>query len=84
LVSKQFGPVELATLANSLDIKDSAGRVGGVLVLGSVTNEALLIGESDVRGSDTVSLVVDENLDLAVLHHTNTTARKVSQLLQLP
>jgi hypothetical protein len=25
-------------------------------------------------------LVVDENLDLAVLHHTNTTAIEVSQL----
>lgn len=58
---------------NSLDVKDGALRIGSVLVLGGVTDEALLISESDVGGSDTVSLVVGENLNLAVLHHTNTT-----------
>ena len=66
---------------NSLDIEDGTGRVGGVLVLSSVTDKTFLIGESDVRRGDTVSLVVDENLNLAILHHTNTTARRVSQLL---
>ncbi|PMB65055.1 NAD-specific glutamate dehydrogenase [Beauveria bassiana] len=45
--------------------------VGGGLVLGGITNQTLLIGEGDVRRSDTVSLVVDENFDLATLHHTD-------------
>jgi hypothetical protein len=59
-----------------LDIEDGALGVGGILVLGSVTDKALLIGESNVGRGDTVSLVIDENLDLAILHHTNTTAFK--------
>lgn len=63
-----------------LDVEDSALGVGGILVLGGVTNETLLIGESNVRRGNTVSLVVDKNLDLSVLHHTNTTAVKVSNL----
>lgn len=54
-----------------LDIKDSVGRVGSRLLFGSVTDEALLIGVSNVRRGDTVSLVVDENLNLALLHDTN-------------
>lgn len=62
-----------------LDVEDGALRVGGVLVLGGVTDETFLISEGDVRGSDTVSLVVGENLNLAVLHHTNT-ARVRSQV----
>jgi len=63
--------IELAT-NHTLDVEDSALGVGGILVLGGVTNEALLIGEGNVRRGNTVSLVVDKNLDLAVLHHTNT------------
>lgn len=63
-----------------LNIEDGALGVGGVLILGGVTNEALLIGESNVRRGNTVSLVVDKNLDLAILHHTNTTTLKVSNL----
>jgi hypothetical protein len=74
----------------SLDVEDRVVRVGGGLVLGGVTDEALLIGEGDVGGSDTVTcresvsmgkegrtssiqhtLVVDENLNLALGHDTN-------------
>lgn len=55
-----------------LDIENSVGRVRGGLVLGGVTNKALLIGEGDIRGGNSVSLIVDENLDLALLHHTDT------------
>lgn len=58
---------------DSLYVENGPLRVGSVLVLGGVTNEALLISEGDVGGSDTVSLVIGENLNLAVLHHTNTT-----------
>lgn len=60
-----------------LDIEHGALGVGGVLVLGGVTDEALLIGEGNVGRSDTVSLVVDENLNLSVLHHTNTTVMRL-------
>lgn len=59
------------SLQHLLDVKDSVGRVGSRLLFGSVTNEALLIGVSDIRRGDTVSLVVDENLNLALLHDTN-------------
>ena len=59
---------------SSLDVKDGPGRVGGVLVLGGVTDQAFLVGEGDIRRGDTVSLVVDENLNLSILHHTDTTA----------
>lgn len=55
-----------------LDVKDGVRGVRGVLVLRGVTDQTLLIRECHVRGSDTVSLVVDEDLNLSVLHHTNT------------
>lgn len=55
-----------------LDVKDGVCRVRGVLVLRGITDQTLLICESHVGGSDTVSLVVDEDLNLSILHHTNT------------
>ena len=54
-----------------LDIENSVVRVGGGLVLGRVTNQALLVGKGDVGRSDSVTLIVDENFDLALLHHTD-------------
>jgi hypothetical protein len=72
-------PVKIRKKKVLLDVENGALGVGGVLVLGGITDEALLIGESNIGRGDTVSLVVDKNLDLAVLHHTNTTAIKVSQ-----
>lgn len=38
----------------------------------SVSDQPLLVVPGDVRGGDTVTLVVDENLDLSALHNTNT------------
>lgn len=55
-----------------LDIVDSVRGVSGGLVLGGVSNQTLVLGEGDVRGSDSVTLIVDENLHLALLHHTDT------------
>ena len=40
-------------------------------MLTCVSDKSLLVVPGDVRGSDTVTLVVDENLDLAALHDTN-------------
>jgi hypothetical protein len=37
-----------------------------------VSDKSLLVVPGDVRGSDTVTLVVDENLDLSALHDTDT------------
>lgn len=65
--------VALAVLPadETLDVEDGAARVGGELVLCGVTDEALLIVPCDPRRCNTVTLVVDENLDLAALHDTN-------------
>ena len=41
-------------------------------MLTCVSDKPLLIVPSDVRRSDTVTLVVDENLDLSALHDTDT------------
>lgn len=41
-------------------------------VLTCVTDKSLLVVPGDVGRSDTVTLVVDENLDLSALHDTNT------------
>lgn len=38
----------------------------------SVSDQPLFVVPGDVRGGDTVTLVVDENLDLSTLHNTNT------------
>ena len=70
---------ELAT-DETLDVEDGSVGVGRSLVLGGVTNKSLLIGEGDIRRGNTVSLVVDENLDLALLHHTNATTRLLVSL----
>jgi hypothetical protein len=55
-----------------LDIVNSVRGVSGGLVLGGVSNQTLILGEGDVRGGDSVTLIVDENFDLALLHHTDT------------
>lgn len=65
---------------DSLDVKDGPRRVGGVLVFCGVTDQTLLIRESHVRGRDTVSLVIDEDFNLSVLHQTDATVQ-VSTLL---
>lgn len=38
--------VELAT-DQSLDVEDGSRRIGGVLVLGGVTDQSLFVGEGD-------------------------------------
>lgn len=41
-------------------------------MLTCVSDKSLLVVPGDVRGSDTVTLVVDKNLDLSALHDTDT------------
>jgi len=69
------GVLEVAS-DQALGVEDGVLGVGGELVLGGVTDQALaLAGESDVRGRDTVALVVGDDLHAAVLHNTNTESK---------
>lgn len=50
---------QLANVAeDSLDIEDGVLRVHGGLVLGGLTDQALLVGERNERGSSVATLVV--------------------------
>ena len=56
-----------------LGVENGVLGVGGQLVLGSITNQTLtLSGESNVGGGDTVALVVGDDLNAAVLEHSDT------------
>lgn len=61
-----------AAANKTLDVEDGVLGVQRKLVLGGVTNQTLaLIREGHVRGSDTVALVVGNDLDTAILVHTD-------------
>ena len=55
----------------TLGVVDGVGGVDSGLVLGSVTNQALAISERDVRRGNTVTLIVGDDLNTAVLVHTH-------------
>lgn len=56
-----------------LGVEDGVLGVGGKLVLGGVADQTLpLGGEGHVGRSDAVSLVVGDDLNAAVLEHSNT------------
>ena len=59
-------------LGGTHDVEDGPVGVARVLVLCGVSNKALLVGEGDPGGSDTVTLVVDHDLNLSVLHNADT------------
>ncbi len=56
-----------------LYIEDSPPRVRGILVLRGVADQTFFIGEGHKGRCDSVPLIIDEDLHLAVLHHTNAT-----------
>jgi len=72
---------ELAVILNSLVLKfpsdqsfgieDSVGGVSGGLVLSSVSDESLVLGEGDVRGRGIQTLVVGDNFYLVIHPHSN-------------
>mmetsp|Transcript_32269 Transcript_32269/g.80929 ORF Transcript_32269/g.80929 Transcript_32269/m.80929 type:complete len:232 (+) Transcript_32269:1461-2156(+) len=63
--------VKLAT-DDALGIVDGVLGVEGRLVLRSVTDEFLGLGEGHVRGRDAVSKVVGDDFHTALLEHTHT------------
>ncbi|GIX63597.1 NAD-specific glutamate dehydrogenase [Babesia caballi] len=55
-----------------LRVENGVFGVAGFLVLGSVTNETLGVGEGDIRGGRPVTLVVGDDLNIVVLVNTHT------------
>ena len=53
--------------ANVLDIEDGVSGVHGGLVLGSLTNQTLLLVEGDVRGGSEATLLVGNDFDIVAL-----------------
>mmetsp|Transcript_9006 Transcript_9006/g.21102 ORF Transcript_9006/g.21102 Transcript_9006/m.21102 type:complete len:234 (-) Transcript_9006:4-705(-) len=69
------GGVVETTADEALRVEDGVGRVHGHLVLGSITDQTLLVVEGDIGGSGAVTLVVGDDLDTLVLPDTNTAVR---------
>mmetsp|Transcript_21737 Transcript_21737/g.52312 ORF Transcript_21737/g.52312 Transcript_21737/m.52312 type:complete len:249 (-) Transcript_21737:104-850(-) len=55
----------------ALHVEDGVLWVHDALVLGGVADEALIVGEGNPRRGDAVTLVVSDDLDLAVLVHAD-------------
>jgi hypothetical protein len=69
-ISLDFLIVKLTSNKSLNDIDGSLDVVRG-LVLGSFSNKTLLISEGDVRGSDSVSELILDDLNSSVLENTN-------------
>lgn len=64
--------IAVATANQTLDVEDGVGRVQGSLVLGGITHQALsFLRPRHVGRRDTVTLIVGDNLDAAILVHTD-------------
>ena len=57
--------------ADSLGIEDSVGGVHGSIVLGSLTDQTLLVSEGDERRGGERTLLVGNDLDIAALVGSN-------------
>lgn len=56
---------------DSLGIEDGVARVHGSVVLGSLTNQTLLIGEGNERRGGEGTLLVGNDFDIATLVDSN-------------
>ena len=65
------GLLAVASTDQPLDVEQGGLRIDGGLVLGRLSNQLLVADESNIRGSNTVTLVVRDDLDLAVLEDTD-------------
>ena len=69
----------------TLGVKDGVLRVLGGLVLGGISDETLaFLSECDVRGCDTVSLVVGDDFDAALTLKTNARVAAMQEAGQIP
>ena len=59
------------TADKTLGVVDSISWVFGGLVLGSITDETLLLSEGNVRGGGVETLIVGDDLNFAVLEDTD-------------
>ena len=71
------------TTNQTLSIEDGVFGVHGSLVLGSITNETLLVRESDIGGSSTVTLLVGNDFNTFGFPDTNTRITKAYSLESL-
>ena len=61
----------------TLGVEDCVLWVGGELVFGSVADQTLALGgEGHVGGGDPITLVISDDLNTAILVHTNTRGTK--------
>jgi hypothetical protein len=60
------------TANQTLSIEHGVHGVHGHLVLGGITDQTLRVGESDIGGSGTVTLIIGNDLHTLVLPHSNT------------
>merc|ERR1719167_85848 len=70
-VSLNRGIFKLST-DKTLGIKDGVGWVDCNLVLCRVTNQPLSVGESDIRGGCSVSLIIGNDFNLSMLENAHT------------
>jgi len=70
-ISLDFFIIKLAT-DKTLDDIDGSLHVVGSLILGRLSNKSLLVGESDVRGGDSVTELILDDLNTSVLENTDT------------
>lgn len=61
----------LALEMNSLGVEDGIPGVHGSIVLGSLTNQTLLLGEGDERRGGERTLLVGNDLDIGALVRSN-------------
>ena len=70
MLHRGIGPV---TTNQTFSIKDSVLWITGKLILGSITNQTFSVGgKSHIRWSDTVALVIGNDLDMSILEDSNT------------
>ena len=63
--------ISKASTNEALGIKHGVLGVHGHLVLGSITDQALGVGEGDVGGRGAVALVVGDDFDAVILPNTD-------------
>ena len=73
-IELHFSIAELAT-DETLCIENGVVGVHRDLVLGSIADQTLVVGEGDIRGSGSVTLVVGNDFNTVVLPDTDTSAK---------